>query len=306
MPGAYAHITLVHSCIDATARHGGLSPATVRAVTTWRSHAELGAVSPDYPYLPGHTEWADLMHHEATNALLRAALLSIQTLSGEPRDRAVAWLLGYASHMVADMTIHPVINALVGPYEQNKAAHRACEMNMDAQAFKRMGLGDVGLSDHLLSNLAACCAPADPTELDAVVAEVWTRALCQAHPQTAARDTPAPRLWHHGFLRVMSAIREANHLLPFARHLGVDAELDYPDPKDIDSRYVQALPTPLGPMDYDPLLDRAIDNAIRFWGEIDAVLSGADPHRLDALPSWNLDTGLSTGAVPQKVYWREG
>ena len=48
MPGAY-DITLVHSCIDATARHGGLSPATLHAVTTWRSHAELGAVSPGLP-----------------------------------------------------------------------------------------------------------------------------------------------------------------------------------------------------------------------------------------------------------------
>ena len=116
MPGAYAHITLVHSCIDATASGSGLSPATVRALTTWRSHAELGAVSPDYP-LPGagHTEWADLMHHEATDALLRSALQSIQTLAGEQRESAVACLLGYASHMVADMTIHPVINALVGP-----------------------------------------------------------------------------------------------------------------------------------------------------------------------------------------------
>jgi len=197
MPGAYAHITLVHSCIDATGRSGGLSPTTVRALTTWRSHAELGAVSPD-------------------------------------------------------------------------------------------------------------SAPADPTELDAVIAEVWTRALCQAHPQTASRETPAPRLWHHGFLRVMSTIRETNRLLPFARHLGVDAELDYPDPKDIEARYVQALPTPLGPMDYDPLLDRAIHNASRFWSELDAVLSGADPHRLDALPSWNLDTGLISGTVSQMVYWREG
>lgn len=127
----------------------------------------------------------------------------------ELRDRSVAWLLVHASHMVADMTIRPVINALVGPYEQNKAAHRACEMNMDAQAFKRLGTGDVGLSDHLPSNLAACCAPVDP-------------------------------------------------------------------------------------------------NASRFWGDLDAVLSGADPHRLDALPSGNLDTGLTTGAAVEKVYWRMG
>lgn len=306
MPGAYAHITLIHSCIDAATRPDWLSPATARAVTNWRSHAELGAVSPDYPYLAGHTEWADLMHHEATDVLLRAGLQGVQSLTGDARERAVAWLLGYASHMVADMTIHPVINALVGPYEQNKTAHRTCEMHMDAQAFKRLELGDVGLSDHLLNNLAACCAPSDPTELDAGIAEFWTRTLCHAHPETAAHETPSPRSWHHGFLHVMSAIRESNRLLPFARHLGVDAQLDYPDPRHIDPRYVLALPTPIGPMDYEPLLDRAIGNAAKFWSDLDAVLSGADPRRMDALQPWNLDTGMSTGAVPQKVYWREG
>lgn len=306
MPGAYAHITLVHSCIDAATRPGWLSPATARAVTTWRSHAELGAVSPDYPYLAGHTKWADLMHHEATDVLLRAGLQGIPLLTGDARERAVAWLLGYASHMVADMTIHPVINALVGPYEQNKAAHRTCEMHMDAQAFQRMELGDVGLSDHLIRHLAACCAPTDPTELDPGIAEIWTRMLCHAHPEMAARDIPAPRMWHHGFLRVMGSIRESNRLLPFARHLGVDAQLDYPEPQAIDPRYTRALPTPLGPMDYNLLLDRAINQAAAFWCELDAVLSGADPGRLDALQPWNLDTGLSTGAVPERVCWHEG
>ena len=305
MPGAYAHITLLHRSLSHHLATGSLSATTSNALDRWRSHAELGAVSPDYPYLAGHTVWSDRMHHEATDAMLHHGLQALPQLAPAPRERATAWLMGYAAHMVADMTIHPVINALVGPYEENKAAHRSCEMHMDAMAFGQLGLGDVGLSDHLTKNLAACCAPDDPRALDPDITALWTYMLGLSHPGAAAADPPRPAQWHQGFLVVMDAIRETNRLVPFARRLGVNAHLDYPMPQSIDPRWVTRLPTPQGPMDYGPLLDLALQRIGAFWTDMDAVISGADPGRLAALSPWNLDTGLSTGPRPHLVCWPE-
>ena len=59
MPGAYAHITLVNEAANAQAlRRARFPQEIVQAVQRHFKFAELGAVSPDYPYL-------DLIHLDA-------------------------------------------------------------------------------------------------------------------------------------------------------------------------------------------------------------------------------------------------
>lgn len=79
----------------------------------------------------------------------------VKTLTGNVRDKAFAWLLGYTAHVITDTTIHPVVEPKVGPYAQNKTAHRECEMHQDAYIFQRLNLGGVGVAD-LESSLERC------------------------------------------------------------------------------------------------------------------------------------------------------
>jgi len=52
--------------------------------------------------------------------------------------------------VVADVTIHPILELKVGSYAEHKMGHRTCEMHQDAYIFQRLNLGDVGLSEHLV------------------------------------------------------------------------------------------------------------------------------------------------------------
>ncbi|MFN3736436.1 zinc dependent phospholipase C family protein [Hydrogenophaga sp.] len=300
MPGAYAHITLLHLSI-ARARESDALPADrIQALDRWTAHAEFGALSPDFPYLAGHTAWADLMHHSGNNTLLHCGLNALQGLAGEPRERAFAWLMGYAAHMVADMTIHPVINRLVGPYEANKTAHRTCEMHMDVHAFARLGLGDAGLTRHLEKHLAS--VETDPARhlIDPAIGTMWAQMLSQTHPDTARDDPPAPHAWYRSFVGVMNTIRGVNRKLPFARHLGAGFHLDYPNPNELDPRYLKHLPTPHGPMSYDMLLALAVANIHSFWLDLTAAID--PPHHLN-MEAWNLDTGQSAEQPERLVFW---
>ncbi len=68
MPGAYAHMTLVNVRKEPQSLEAipGFPADAISAVLDYFKFCELGAVSPDYPYLaigdPGAARWADAMH----------------------------------------------------------------------------------------------------------------------------------------------------------------------------------------------------------------------------------------------------
>lgn len=304
MSGAYAHITLANQCRPLMRRYK-ISNATGYAVSTFLGYTELGAISPDYPYLGGEAPWADLFHHERTAEFFRNGVAQIQAQKdGEARQKLTAWLFGYAAHVAADVTIHPIVNAIVGPYEDNKSAHRECEMHQDSHVFQRLNVDpDTGATSHLTATIAACSHPQDPNRLDPMIAGPWLEIIRKTYPEKVTAGAPSLDKWHAGFQRMMTVLRKVNGLLPFARHLSADLKVNYPRPGTSDSRFLKGLPTPLGtPIDYDPLFDRATANAMALWEVLDGTLSGSDPQPLKALQSWNLDTGLNL-STRKSVYW---
>ena len=38
----------------------------------------------------------------------------------DAQQKGLAWLLGYCAHVATDVTIHPVVEMKVGPYDENK------------------------------------------------------------------------------------------------------------------------------------------------------------------------------------------
>lgn len=308
MPGAYAHITLVNFAREPDRLEAAaLGDSAIAAILGYFKYCELGAVSPDYPYLSLDSDqhaWADHMHYEHVGETLCAGARAVLSLSGDQRDKAFAWLLGYAAHIVTDMTIHPVVELKVGPYAENKTAHRVCEMHQDAYIFRRLDLGDIGLAEHLAQGIGECCGPDSRGLLDPAISALWAEMLKTAHPQAFAGLAPDFGSWHRGFdLMVNRIAEEGNHLLPLARHVAVKFGLTYPAPDDVDGQYLEGLRTPTGLASYDEIFAAALDNVLAAWKELADMVYGERPDFVVRLASqeWNLDTGRNGGG--SYVYW---
>ncbi|MBS7776797.1 zinc dependent phospholipase C family protein [Acidovorax sp. CCYZU-2555] len=306
MPGAYSHLCVVNDA-QKRASSAGLRDETLASLGLYLRFVELGAVSPDYPYLvldKGQKAWADAMHYTRNATLLRAGVKAVKELAPEHQERATAWLLGFAAHMTADMTIHPTVELRVGPYIGNESEHRRCEMHQDALIFPRvMNVGETGLSDHLKSGIARCHAPESEDAIDTVVEEVWLKMFETAYADSAL-DAPQPSSWHKGFRTVLSVMAKTNHLFPVSRHVSTKLNLAYPREEDIDPSYVLQLPTPEGAMDYLDIYEKAVLNVLAVWKGLDDALIDGRSDALDRLEDWNLDTGRSvqTGRL---VFWKE-
>lgn len=315
MPGAYAHLTLVNLLREPVRLEAipGFPDEAISAVLEYFRFTELGAVSPDYPYLAlgdSHAaQWADAMHYTKTGAVLQAGVELLKGMAGEPKRKGLAWLLGYAAHVTTDVTIHPIVELKVGPYAENKTAHRVCEMHQDAYIFQRLNVGDVGLSEHLDSGIARCGESGDRHALDADIVALWEGMLRQVHPEQYGHNTPDIRAWHHGFMLVVDTIaEEGNRMLPLARHVAVDAGLTYPADSDIDrAEYIDTLqvshpPSSVEFLSYDEIFDRAVSNVGGVWELIVTGLFAADTRYLAQIGQWNLDTGRNT-PDEQLVFW---
>lgn len=307
MPGAYAHLTLVHLASSPVRLAGRVSPETAGAVALQSRFCQLGAVSPDYPYLavghPGAKAWADAMHYSHTAAMLRSGATRVAGLAGPARRKCLAWLLGYASHVVADATIHPVVELAVGAYQGREKEHRVCEFHQDAYIWQRMNLGDVGLSEYLKAGIARCTAPDDDHALDGEVAALWSAMLQETNAEVFSRVRPDMDDWHRGFMLLVDKIaEEGDHLLPFLRELLVSAGITYPAPGKVDrAKYIDSLEAPGGTrLGYDAIFDRALENVLATWAQIDASITGSGT-LLAGADTWNLDTGRDeSGAL---VFW---
>lgn len=305
MPGAYAHITLVNLAADARElRRANFPNEVVQALQRRFKFAELGAVSPDYPYLdlshPDAKQWADEMHYRSTDGIMRAAIPRIAALAGDAREKAIAWILGYTSHVIGDVTIHPVVELKVGPYAENQRAHRVCEMNQDVYIFRRLNIASVQLAEHLDSGIKNCVG--NDGELDADIRTLWLDALRETYPALFDEVEPEPSDWHSGFGFLVDKIaEEGGRLHALARHvLPNDPGVVYPLEED-RAEYIDALDTPAGKLSYDEIFDRAIGNVRMAWGWIAAAIASQDIAQLNNLGSWNLDTGRD--ATDRLVMW---
>ena len=308
MPGAYAHITLINLAREPARLNAGPglpNPAGL-ALGRWFKCCELGAESPDYPYLAvgaqGAAAWADLMHYQHTGDMVKAGIETVKGLTGDVRDKAFAWLLGYAAHFITDGTIHPVIELKVGPYAQNKTAHRRCEMHQDAYIFQRLNLGGVGVADYLKSGIEQC-SRADGS-LDPAIAETWRAMLKRVYPQDFLNNPPDIARWHEGYTNVLEVGSGGYHLIPIARHVAVDCGLTYPLDQEVDHQaYIDSLNTPHGQLSYDQIFQKALDHVIQGWHLIGEAVFGNSTAYQTAFWDWNLDTGRdATGKV---VLWEE-
>ena len=174
--------------------------------------------------------------------MIHAGVKHLKNMQGEAKRKGLAWLLGYSAHVATDVTIHPVVELKVGDYDNHKTEHRICEMHQDAYIFQRLNLGEIGLSEHLDSGIAACCATSDKHEIDPDIENLWRSMLHDVHPEEFGTNPPNIHKWHRGFKIMLDDVgEEGNELIPFARHVAVGLGLTYPSKEDIDKQYIKIL-----------------------------------------------------------------
>lgn len=299
MPAAYAHITLVNILQESQRleRIPGFPTEAISALLLYAKFCELGAVSPDYPYLEIFNtrakQWANKMHKTLAGYMIQNGAGLLQRMDGEPKRKGLAWLLGYASHVIADATIHPIIEIKVGDYENHKTPHRICEMHQDAYIFpRRMNLGPIGLSEFLDSGIAMCCDPKTPSRLDQDISILWKEMFRRVYPSGTSLNPPDPDKWHLWFkIGIDNIAEEGNRLLPIARHVAANAGLVYPAESEVEKDYIENLETPNGRLNYEDLFGVAIENISRGWRDVAQVALGSDPSQLAWIGNWDLDTG---------------
>lgn len=307
MPGAYAHITVVNEFRNPAKliEIPDFPEDAAKAFLRWFKFAELGAVSPDYPYLAvGDSDaaaWADLMHYTHTGSIVREGSKLLRAIEGEKKDKCLAWLMGYSSHVTADMTIHPVVELKVGKYEDNKGEHRTCEMHQDVFVFRRLNVGDAGVAEYLSTGIGACSADNDD-KLDADIIDFWSALLKAVHPEKFATNPPDIHKWHERFNEVVELISDAGgHLLPFARHLAADSGMVYPSYDLVDKQYIENLKVPSGTMNYDDIFSGAIGNVASVWADLVRGTFKGNDAVLARFGEWNLDTGRDQ--TEKLIFW---
>jgi len=303
MPGGYAHLYLVNMITD---RIRPLPDLLKHAFGSYFHFCELGSVSPDLPYLAfgnqEQQEWANTMHYDRTFEFVKEAAPIVRSLAGAVQLKCLSWLMGYASHLVMDGTVHPVVRLKVGDYAEHKKEHRLCELHQDSYIFGKMNYGEPGEAEPFKSGPKLCKDQENPEALDRDLVKFWRDVLQAVHPGRFINATPNPDLWFRRYVAVMDeVVEEGYRLLPLARHIMVDMlAMACPAREVADPEFYENLVTPDGRKDYDHVIDLALTNLLAAWMALGASIAGGDEQQLASIQDFNLDTGED---APGKLIW---
>jgi hypothetical protein len=311
MPGPYVHITLLHELMRPGTLESIFSPSSgyAASLTTYFPFCALGAVSPDYPNLAQSertaSQWADAMHYTRACEMITSGIRHVRSSQGTVRDKQLAWLLGYCAHVAADVTIHPVVQAKVGVYSENQRQHRICEMNQDSYIYRRMNLGETGVSDSFARTVALCSSASDRTQLDSDIVTLWEGMLKEVHPDLYGTHQPDSASWHREFIAMVDGSAEvAVKLFPLASVIAAKMGLAYPVYDAVDRQYIdgQIIPSKIPQrLQYDDIFNHAAGNTAAIWRLIERAVCAENTPNLPTFGDWNLDNGLDE--LGRLVFW---
>lgn len=310
MPGTFTHWMVVEQALDRRRRKKGNADPLVIVLEKQFSFALQGAVGPDYPFLAERLpvgaatgDWGARMHFENTGALVQCGLQNLHARQGADFEICEAWLLGFASHLVADTIIHPVVNLAVGGIAQfTEEDHGVCEMTQDCWLFahlKNHEIADCGYVDHL----PRCSDPGNRERIHPTIRSFWTENLKAAHPSApkGILDAIDPDKWHKELVKL---VPWAANPTPFSRHIGRLAGAEHRlykrsrDLRPVDvANYVTRLRLPDGAGGSREgslleALNAVVDEVVAVWEQLLANLSSPVMQATSLIRNWDLDTGV--------------
>jgi hypothetical protein len=271
----------------------------------------LGAVGPDYPYLTEllsgflkEHSWADRMHYENTGEFIRHGIRNLLGINGDAFNVCLTWLCGFATHLVTDSVIHPVVQAIVGPYIFNSGEHRHCELTQDSYIFHEIKGLEIEYADYV-GLFKMCSAPDDDGKIHPDLGGFWTETLKASHP-TATKwfDRVDPDSWHKHFL---SKISSAEDPMPIFRHFAEEKDLAYKKTNEIIpeewQRFVNQVKLPGGKTGEfkKDAFDKSFAAVINTWSRLFVDIENKNSDGPTAyIKNWNLDTGVNED---QAYFW---
>jgi hypothetical protein len=283
----------------------------------------LGSVSPDLPYLnrlsPRQSVWADQMHYSHTNLLAMRWAVDIgsRNIVGRPEGKAeLAWVAGFIAHCVADATIHPVVQAIVGPYHANPDEHRACEMTQDSLLFSKLKGCDL-CGSQFVDTLKRC----GPEALRDNILDLWTWPLQGIYPRI--KPAPKPRAWYSFYTTLLDGAVDSDLLAGLSRivkgvqtYLYLSAARIRADRPEEARRYYDEIPVPnranaIGSF-FEDAFSRTVENIVEVWSALWADVQNANVigDSLDTaalgkvMKNWDLDTGADMDQPDPRVsFW---
>jgi hypothetical protein len=306
MPGPFTHLTIVD---EARSREDALGTELWQFLNKYYRFLYIGAESPDLPYLcPGGKDWADAMHYRKTNGLVISGFdaLRYRWPVKTPADEIkCTWLLGYVSHMVADAAIHPIVNAIVGPYEEHKTEHRICELTMDSLIFREKKHYDITYAEY--SDAIKFCK--DSPHFQELM-EFWRTQLLSNYPEI--NDEVREILWFTMYADAIDAVEGGSELAAFFRHLGAGGKYIYLTSDEIMNEHpvdyrkyfleVQLPGGSTGTFIADGF-EKTVSTLVKIWKGLYMGLLGAGLQVSQWVRNWNLDTGGDTDNNGIITFW---
>ncbi len=310
MAGAFTHWMVIEEAIESLPDG---DYATILGQK--KNFVSIGAVGPDYPYmseLEGNLfkihSWADRMHYENSLGFVKNGLVELMSLKRDSEEFRIclAWFCGYVSHLLTDMIIHPVVNAIVGGiYLFTSHDHRICEMIQDASIFYGIKGVDITNAEYV-KLFKSCSDPADIEKIHPAIRNFWPGILRNAHPGAASHFNKIdPDRWHNAYLSMFNI---ASDPIPIFRHVGEELHLVYKKNGEIDTdetkKYLTEINLPLSKTHGNFRQDafaKAVKKVAEVWQELFADITGNDlAHCQNYLGNWNLDTGVAQDAM---IFW---
>jgi len=308
MAGAFTHFLI---CDVAKRKRSVIGTDLWRLLNKYSEFLFLGAASPDLPYLSfktGNVNWADVMHYEKTNSIVTSGYNQLKKSFPfkTPSDELkFIWLLGYVSHLVADATIHPIVQTIVGPYEQNTEEHRLCEMTQDSLIFNMYKKTDIYYAE--FSSILRFCKDSENFE---DLMRFWKDCILQNYQDKG--EEPSPKLWFTTYSEAIDTAEGGSNIVGLFRHLGIGTNYTYKPKAEIEStyqeylrKYFKEVNLPKGNIGSFPKdgFEKAINNLTSEWGKLYSGL-GSDLVASNIIKNWNLDTGVDMDSPDKKVtYW---
>jgi hypothetical protein len=304
MAGAFTHMAVVSAALTQFPGASKLGAPLRR----YSNFLTLGSVSPDIPYLAylagGGFKWADVMHYHQTNGIVHNGLHSLQysKLKGKEWDCQLAWLAGFAGHLVTDATIHPIVEAIVGPYtdKNSRAPHMECEMVQDIMILKEvMGLE---LSAAQYTNHFRDC---QTNSAFSAVEEFWAE-LAKINCPAGEKLSVSSVL--DSYAALIDTAEGGSKFAKVCRHF--DSSLVYRTSDDLKNnhqdlvrKYYQNIVLPNGLPGTFKIngFDFAVSNLVTVWSKIQSALFTTEKIS-EILPNWNLDTGVDQ-VTGKRTYW---
>jgi len=308
MAGTFTHFIIC----DVAKKEKNLADSELkRLLNEYSEFLFLGAASPDLPYLSfktGSVNWADLMHYEKTNDIVANGfdeLKKVWAMRQDADEIKFIWLLGFVSHLIADASIHPIVQAIVGPYEQNKEQHRICEMTQDSLIYNEFKNIDIRYAE--FSSIIKFCSKSEYFD---ELMDFWKEQATDTYYEK--NEKPNPKLWFTTYSEAIDIAEGGSDIIALFRHIGIGSGYIYRTKNEIISaypkyyeKYFTKIKLPNGSVEFFIKygFEKTVNNVIESWNKLYTGLSSPITVA-NIIKNWNLDTGVDLDSPEGIVtYW---